>query len=78
MQEDTDKIIKWTNTWLMRLNLSKCLVMHIESKIKCSSYMMRSNDKDEALSISKTELEKDLGVIISIDLKFSAQSNKAT
>ena len=24
MQEDIDKIIKFSNTWLMRLNLSKC------------------------------------------------------
>ena len=54
MQDDIDKIIKWTNTWLMRLNLSKCKV--IQSKNKCSSYMMRSYDKDEALPFSKTEL----------------------
>ena len=63
MEDDIKKIIKWTNTWLMRLNLSKCKVMHIGSKNKCSSYMMRSYDKDEALPISKTELEKDLGII---------------
>ena len=37
---------------------------------------MRSFDKYEALLISKTELKKELGIIISRDMKFSAQSNK--
>ena len=61
------KIIKLTNTWLMRLNVSKCKVMHIGSKKKYSSYMMRIYDKHEALPISKTELEKELGIIYICD-----------
>ena len=56
MQKDIDKIKDWSNTWLMRLNLSKCKV--IGSKNKCNSYMMRSHENDESLPFSKTELEK--------------------
>ena len=37
LQEDINRIIQWTNTWFMRLNLSKCKVVHIGSKNKCSS-----------------------------------------
>lgn len=28
LQKDIDNVLKWTNTWLMRLNLDKCKVMH--------------------------------------------------
>ena len=38
---------------------------------------MKSYDKDEYLPFLRTELEKDLGIIISKDLKFTDQSNKA-
>ena len=39
--------------------------------------MMKSYDKDESLLILKTELEKDLIIIIPKYLKFNAQSDKA-
>ena len=29
MKKGIDKIINWPNSWLMRLNLRKCIVMHI-------------------------------------------------
>ena len=48
-QEDINKDIQVTNTWLMSQNLSKCKFMHIGSKNKCSSDMMKSNDKEESL-----------------------------
>ena len=50
-------------------NLSKCKVMHIGSKNKCSFYMMKSYDKDKILLVSKTELENGRAWIISKDLK---------
>ena len=34
LQEDINKIVKWTRNWLMKLNESKCKVMHIGGKNK--------------------------------------------
>ena len=47
--------------------------MHIGYKNKCSSYLKKSYNKDEYLPILKTELEKESGIIISKDLKFTDQ-----
>jgi hypothetical protein len=63
IQEDLDKIVKWSETWQMQFNISKCSVMHIGNKNPRLEYKM--NDK-----IIKTEkVVKDLGVYISDDLK---------
>jgi hypothetical protein len=77
MQNDIDKIVEWTNTWLMRLNISKCKIMHIGKQNQKEDYTMNSYDSNEPVPLEKTEIERDLGILISNNLKFSAQSNKA-
>ena len=29
MPKDIDKVVKWTNIWLFRLNIDKCKIMHV-------------------------------------------------
>ena len=76
MQIDINNIIEWTNTWLMRLNINKCKIMHVGKKNNYN-YTMNSYESNEPVILQKTELERDLGILISNDLKFTAQSNKA-
>ena len=67
MQNDLDKLVAWADKWQMEFNYSKCKVMHVGHKNIEFSYSMDGqwiNDVDE---------EKDLGVIISKDLKASRQ-----
>ena len=42
MQNDIDTILDWANTWLMRLNIEKCKVMHIGKKKIIRSKAMKA------------------------------------
>ena len=78
MQDDINKVVAWTNTWLMRLNVSKCKVMHLGKRNSQHNYLMSSNYGGKlSILIEKTKEEKDLGVLISNNLKFTGQANKA-
>ena len=73
MQEDINKVYDWTNTWLMRLNIEKCKIMHIGKKNNSHNYTLSNYNNNERISLVKT----DIGILISKDLKFEAQVNKA-
>jgi hypothetical protein len=69
LQYDIDNLVEWSRVWLMRLNESKCKVMHIGKENQ--QYMYTINTSQNAVMIlSKSTLERDLGVMISSDLKW--------
>ena len=63
MQADLDQLVEWADKWQMQFNVSKCKVMHVGQKNTRSLYTMRNN------GLQIVEVEKDLGVKISSDLK---------
>ena len=67
---DMKKIEEWSNKWLLVFNEEKCATMHIGSRNQKVDYKL--NEK----TLKKTELEKDLGVFISHDLKPSQHVSK--
>ena len=67
LQADLHKLGVWSEEWQMPFNLGKCKVMHIGHANPRSVYSLLGSD------IETTDLEKDLGVLISSDLKFSKQ-----
>ena len=71
LQEDINKLIKWSEEWQMLFNIGKCEIMHFGRTNSLTEYNM-NNQKLETV----TE-EKDLGVIISQDLKASQQCTQA-
>ena len=77
LQKDINSILEWTNTWLMRLNLDKCKIMHFGKKNPRINYTMKSYDNEELIQIEKTESERDLGIQISANLKYDAQVSKS-
>ena len=76
IQLDLDIIVKWCNDWQMELNVDKCKVMHIGRLNKNHNYTMLNNDERKILL--KTESERDLGIIISNNMKYESQCNKAS
>ena len=82
LQEDINKIVKWTRNWLMKLNESKCKLMHIGGKKENHLYTIESFDGLSVTALTKTTLERDLGILISSDLKWKSQitscANKAS
>ena len=60
----------------MKLNIQKCNIMHIGKRNPKANYTMEDYDSTSRINISTTECERDLGVLLSSDLKPSAQCNK--
>ena len=75
LQKDIDNVLKWTNTWLMRLNLDKCYAFW--QKQPQTKYTMKSYDNEELIQIEKTDSERDLGIQVSSNLKYHNQVSKA-
>ena len=65
LQDDLDKLIKSSGKWQMLFNFGKCL--HAGHGNEDVYYRMGGRD------LSTTTTEKDLGVIISADMKVSEQ-----
>ncbi len=75
LENDLNNLINWSNTWLMKFNKEKCKTMHIGKNNE--QYQYKINDNNEEYILQNTEIERDLGVIISSDLKWSNQVNTA-
>ena len=71
LHEDLGRIFEWSEKWLMPFNEGKCRVMH-----------MGRNNREERMDLNGKVLqvvseEKDLGVIISRDMKVALQCGSA-
>ena len=78
LQSDINKINEWTRVWLMELNSSKCKIMHIGKRNPNHKYYIFDPKTNKNIEMSTCITERDLGVIISSDLKCSAHVNSAT
>ena len=79
LQKDLDELVKWAETWKMKFNASKCKVLHIGRTNPQHEYTMREGSETTTLEV--TALEKDLGIYVDPEMKFSQhienQVNKA-
>ena len=71
LQEDINKLVEWANKWQMNFNLDKCSVMRIGHNNIQSNYNM-SNQQ-----LPTTDQQRDLGIIITKDLKWQKQTEKS-
>jgi hypothetical protein len=81
LQDDLDRLVDWADTWQLRFNADKCNVLHLGKNNKQQSYDMRKHGSSDKKTLGKSSLEKDLGVHVDKDLRFSqhieTQVNKA-
>ena len=71
MQEDINKLHRWSQAWLMTFNKEKCKTMHFGHNNGMQDYYM------DGVKLSTIKEEKDLGVLITDDLKPSVQCTEA-
>ena len=71
LQRDLDRMISWADKWQMEFNCSKCKVLHVGNRNTNFNYEL------EGSWLENCDKEKDLGVIIDRDLKFSQQCLEA-
>ena len=67
LQDDLDKLVKWSEKWQMLLNFGKCKCIHIGHGNMDEEYKM-----GDAV-LGRTTQEKDLGITFSVDMKVSGQ-----
>ena len=67
LQDDLDKLVKWSEKWQMLLNFGKCKCIHIGHGNMDEEYKMGDD------VIGRTTQEKELGVTFSADMKVSEQ-----
>ena len=76
LQKDLHRLVEWSNEWQLRFNPKKCKVMHSGQPLQNVTKYFMSDDstKVEVLSV---DVEKDLGVYFTKDLKPSIQCIKS-
>ena len=76
LQTDINSTVKWCETWSMKLNGPKCKVMHCGKNNPRNKYYIEDKDGNRQ-ELETTEVEKDLGIMITTDGKCSAQVEAA-
>jgi hypothetical protein len=71
LQRALDLLCEWAEKWGMSFNVQKCKIMHIGKNNPCYEYTMRGT------KLGTTEEERDIGVVITKNLKPSEQCSKA-
>ena len=59
---------------MLRFNIDKCHVMHIDRKSKTTYYLEKDNKRWE---VAESEVQRDLSIWVSNDLKWKTQYFKA-
>ena len=72
LQTALNNLSSWADLWRMRFNTDKCKVMHVGRGNSETNYLMNNQ------VLSKTEKERDIGVIIHKSLKQSLQCKEAS
>ena len=71
MQADIDKLVDWADKWQLRFNADKCKVIHIGRSNPKQDYTMRLHYSQDRAKLETSQREKDLGVMVDNELKFS-------
>ena len=81
LQQDLNNLVDWADIWQLRFNADKCKIIHLGRTNPQSHYTMRFTNSTEQVTLEPSEVEKDLGVLVDQELKFSkhieVQVNKA-
>ena len=67
LQVDLNKLVKWAEKWQMLFTKDKCKCLHIGQTNAKNKYIMNNT------VLLSTEREKDVGVVVSSDMKVSEQ-----
>ena len=75
LQEDLDSLLRWSDKWLLRFNVSKCKVMHLGRTRTLTNYKMKQPNQ-KSITLEETNMEKDLGVYVTSSLKPTVHCQK--
>ena len=75
LQTDLNHMCSWVKRWLLEFNAEKCKVIHFGHNIPQQQYLMTQNPGSHHI-LEHVQEERDLGVIVDSQLKFSSHSQK--
>ena len=67
LQRDLDRMNDWLGKWLMEFNVNKCNVINLDKDNLDHSFTLRN------VSLKKSDCERNLGVMVSSDLRLRKQ-----
>ena len=73
LQQDINRLVKWTEVWQLPLNASKCKTLNLGKGNEGYDYIMQVGDSSSV--IAKVAEERDLGLICDSDLNFTRRIN---
>ena len=73
LQEDINKLLDWSDKWLLKFHPDKCVFMNISNDINHNPYVYEMRDH----ILSESKCEKDIGVHVDSHLKFDIHINNA-
>ena len=76
LQDDLDRAVQWADTWQLKFHTGKCKVIHFGNKNVQQNYTMKKHNSEERETLATTNSEKDLGVEVDSELKFSQHVEK--
>jgi len=71
LQKDLETVVEWAHRWQMQFNVKKCKVVHFGKGNLGFTYSM------EGQCLEDVDFEKDLGVLVSKDLKVPRQCQES-
>lgn len=71
LQMDLDNLAAWSSTWQLAFNVSKCKSLHFGRTNQHSAYTLNDTQLEQASE------ERDLGIIVDVDLKFRQHAASA-
>ena len=74
LQDDLNNLMSWSDKWKLGFNAEKCKVMHIGHSYETK---YRMNVQGTVWELAETKEERDLGIIVTSNLKPSQQCIKA-
>ena len=77
IQDDINRIADWCEEWLMFLNTEKCKVMRVGKRTLVIRYTINDRCTGAPRQLEETNKERDLGILITRDLKPRSQVSKA-
>ena len=71
LQKDIDRLVEWADRWQLHFNTAKCKVIHLGRNNPAHKYTMKMHNSEDRTVLEPAGTEKDLGVQVDAELKFS-------
>ena len=70
LQEACNRIQDWSDKWLLKLNVNKCMVLSLNRDDRIHAFKYKLKSKTDLIELGSVNTMKDLGVLVDSELSF--------